>query len=112
MWPLDNLGTPPISHHKLIPLSWRPASGGGGTINSYVGSIPGFLNFGTPANGNANFSLEVWVNGGFGQNTDAGIITLGYGNGGEQFNLDCGGSDPAHRFRFFVRDAAGGVHAA
>jgi len=53
--------------------------------------------------------VEAWVNGGT-QTTDAGIITKGYGNGGEQFNLDCGGS--GHAFRFFVRDAGGGAHAA
>jgi hypothetical protein len=59
--------------------------------------------------GNAAFSVEAWVNGGT-QTTDAGIITKGYGSGGEQFNLDCGGS--GHAFRFFVRDAGGGAHAA
>jgi predicted alpha-1,6-mannanase (GH76 family) len=59
--------------------------------------------------GNAVFSVEAWVNGGA-QSTDAGLITKGYGNGGEQFNLDCGGG--GHAFRFFVRDASGGTHAA
>jgi len=43
----------------------------------------------------------------------AAIVTKGSGNGGEQFNLDCGG--PAggaytHTFRFFIRDTSGAVH--
>jgi hypothetical protein len=73
------------------------------TSNSCVTNIN--VDFATT--GNATFSLEAWVNGGA-QTTDAGLITKGYGSGGEQFNLDCGGS--GHSFRFFVRDAAGGVH--
>lgn len=60
--------------------------------------------------GNVAFSVEAWVNGGT-QTTDAGLVTRGYGSGGEQFNLDCGGS--GHAFRFFVRDAVGGnAHVA
>lgn len=94
------------------PTELAAGFGNGVSANSYMDWVPSFLNFGTPAGGSANFSLEAWVNGGFGQTTDAGILTLGYGNGGEQFNLDCGGSSPPHSFRFFVRDAAGGVHAA
>ncbi|MDB6065165.1 MAG: hypothetical protein JWR26_1373 [Pedosphaera sp.] len=73
--------------------------------NSCVTNIP--VDFGT--GGSATFSVEAWVNGGT-QATDAGLVTKGYGSGGEQFNLDCGGG--SHAFRFFVRDAAGGVHAA
>jgi predicted alpha-1,6-mannanase (GH76 family) len=67
------------------------------------------LNINFATTGNGTFSVEAWVNGGT-QTTDAGIITKGYGSGGEQFNLDCGGG--SHAFRFFVRDAGGGVHAA
>ncbi len=37
-------------------------------------------------------------------------MSLGYGNGGEQFNLDTGGTGGA--LRFFVRNAAGTVSAA
>jgi predicted alpha-1,6-mannanase (GH76 family) len=75
------------------------------TNNSCVTNI--FADFATT--GNATFSVEAWVNGGS-QTTDAGLITKGYGSGGEQFNLDCGGG--SHAFRFFVRDASGAVHAA
>jgi hypothetical protein len=49
------------------------------------------------------------VNGGA-QSNDSGLITKGTGAGGEQFNLDCGAA--SHAFRFFVRDANGGVHLA
>jgi hypothetical protein len=62
---------------------------------------------------NAEFSVEAWVDASP-QNADAGIVTKGYGGGGEQFDLDTG-SDPTskfHGFRFLVRDAAGNVHAA
>jgi len=59
--------------------------------------------------GNANFTVEAWANGGS-QTTDAGIITKGYGGGGEQFNLDCGAGN--HAFRFFVRDASGNAYLA
>jgi hypothetical protein len=59
--------------------------------------------------GSATFSVEAWVNGGA-QNSDSGLVTKGTGAGGEQFNLDCGGS--GHAFRFFVRDIAGTAHLA
>jgi len=61
------------------------------------------------ASGNGVFTVEAWVNGGA-QTTDAGLVTKGYGSGGEQFNLDCGGGN--HAFRFFVRDASGGARLA
>lgn len=73
--------------------------------NSCVTNIA--VNF--AAASNATFSIEAWVNGGA-QTTDAGIVTKGYGGGGEQFNLDCGGG--GHAFRFFVRDSSGGAHLA
>lgn len=69
------------------------------------------VDFGTPTN--AIFSIEAWVNG-YTQTKDAGIISKGYGSGGEQYILDTGsnGGSPTHAFRFFVRDASGAVHAA
>jgi hypothetical protein len=75
------------------------------SVNSFVGNIP--IDFATV--GNATFSVEAWVNGGA-QTSDCGLITKGTGAGGEQFNLDCGAA--SHAFRFFVRDANGGVHLA
>ncbi|MDB6063821.1 MAG: hypothetical protein JWR26_29 [Pedosphaera sp.] len=71
--------------------------------NSYVGNIP--VDFSVTNGGNGAFSVECWVNASA-QTSDAGIITKGYGAGGEQFNLDTG-SDfaPANHFwRFLVRD--------
>lgn len=73
--------------------------------------IPG-INFGTANGGTTTFSVEAWVNGGV-QTKDAGIVSLGYGGGGEQFNLDTGSDSLAsHGFRFFVRDAAGNTHSS
>jgi hypothetical protein len=68
------------------------------TTDSYVGDING-IDFAATTN-TATFSVEAWVNGGI-QATDAGIVTYGYGSGGEQFNLDTGNTK---RFRFSVRD--------
>jgi hypothetical protein len=75
--------------------------------DSYVGNIQG-IDFSTSAN-NAAFSIEAWVNGPT-QTNDSGIVTFGYGGGGEQFNLDTGGT--GHRFRFGVRDANNVAHNA
>jgi hypothetical protein len=88
-----------------------PGFGIASANNSYVGSIPTNINFATPTNVNAEFSVECWL-----QETalfnDNGIISLGYGNGGEEFALDCGGHDPAHDLRFYVRDAGGTAEGA
>jgi hypothetical protein len=67
------------------------------------------LTFAAPSNTSAAFSVEAWVEG-YGQYSDAGIVAKGYGGGGEQFALDTGGV--GYAFRFFVRDAGGGAHAA
>lgn len=70
------------------------------------------VDFSAPANDNAEFSIVAWVKGNA-QTIDAGIVTRGYGNGGEQFNLDTGSDSLAsHGFRFFVRDAFGNVDVA
>jgi hypothetical protein len=76
--------------------------------DSYVGNIEG-IDFGTYLN-NATFSAEAWVNGGA-QAAGAGVVTYGYGSGGEQFNLDTG-SGASHAFRFSVRDAVNVAHNA
>jgi hypothetical protein len=75
------------------------------SANSYVANVP--IDFATTTN--AMFSVEAWVNGGA-QTSDAGLITRGSGGGGEQLNLDCGGT--SHAFRFFVRDMTGAAHLA
>jgi hypothetical protein len=78
--------------------------------DSDANSIAG-INFGSPAGTSKAFTVEAWVNG-FSQTADCGIVTLGYGGGGEQFDLDCGadGGSPNHAFRFLIRDASGVVH--
>lgn len=80
---------------------------GGGSQDSFVGRVPAFTNFVAASNQPAAFSVEAWV-----QNPSsaaqsiggAGIVTYGYGGGGEQFALDCGGT--SNNFRFYFRDAA------
>jgi hypothetical protein len=88
-------------------------------VNSYAGEIDqsgsglSKIDFATPAGGNAEFSVEAWVTvfenvkTNLAQVGGAGIVTKGYGNGGEQFDLDLNGG-----FRFFVRDASGSVHSS
>jgi predicted alpha-1,6-mannanase (GH76 family) len=93
--------------NKLLDTHTVARFGSLSTSNSCVTNIA--LDFATYGNSSAAFSVEAWVNGGT-QTSDAGLVTKGYGNGGEQFNLDCGGG--GHAFRFFVRDMNGGVHAA
>jgi hypothetical protein len=78
------------------------------TSDSYVANITG-IDFSTWVN-SATFSVEAWVNGeGAAQANGAGIVTYGYGSGGEQFNLDNGNGG---RFRFSVRDAINVAHNA
>ena len=80
-----------------------------GGYDSYAGNIQG-ISFATPTNSSVALSVEAWVKG-TAQSINASIVTKGYGGGGEQFNLDCGGGS-SHTFRFFVRDAGGGSHLA
>ena len=85
----------------------HPAAGFGTLSSSNSCATNMAVDFSTT--GNANFSIEAWVEGGS-QTTDAGVVSKGYGSGGEQFNLDCGGG--SHAFRFFVRDASGNAYLA
>jgi len=66
-----------VDTHTAAEFGYLAAS------NSCVTNIQ--MDFSTTSN--ATFSVEAWVNGGS-QTTDAGLITKGYGAGGEQFNLD------------------------
>ena len=77
------------------------------TADSMVNGIG--LSFAAPRGQSAAFSVEAWVQGSAAQTVDAGIVTIGY-RGFEEFNLDCGGANPAHNFRFYVRDAGGNTH--
>jgi hypothetical protein len=72
------------------------------------------VNLAAPAGTSATFTIEAWVNG-YPQTEDAGLVSLGYGGGGEQFDLDTGSDGYAgndHAFRFFVRDASGNTHSS
>jgi len=80
-------------------------------VNSDIYGIATNIDFATTNGSSSNFSVECWVKG-YPQSVDAGIMTKGYGGGGEQFNLDCGSGSGAtpHSFRFFFRDASGATH--
>jgi hypothetical protein len=80
-----------------------------GGADSFAGNVSSYLNFAAPNGSSASFSFETWVSA-YAQTTNAGIVSLGSGNGGEQFCLDTGG--PGFSYRFFVRDAAGVAHGA
>jgi hypothetical protein len=79
-----------------------------GEIDQSASGLPN-VNFALPAGSNAELSVEAWVWAfenvitNRAQVAGAGIVAKGYGNGGEQFDLD-DNSD----FRFLVRDAVTG----
>jgi hypothetical protein len=73
--------------------------------NNLAGQGSTYLTFATPNGGNAEFSVEAWFNQYLVAGSGSGIVALGYGNGGEQFVLDTGGT--GNTLRFFVRNAAG-----
>ncbi|HEX3625647.1 MAG TPA: LamG-like jellyroll fold domain-containing protein [Verrucomicrobiae bacterium] len=83
---------------------FAPSNSYAGEIDQSGAGLPN-INFAMPSGGNAEFSIEAWVNSTNTQVQGAGIVAKGYGNGGEQFDLDVFGG-----FRFFVRDASGAVH--
>jgi hypothetical protein len=83
------------------------ANSGGDPGDQDANSIEG-INFGALSGTSAAFSISAWVSGFSTEVPGAGIVTLGWGNGGEQFNLDCGGTGNA--YRFFFRDASGTPH--
>jgi hypothetical protein len=56
---------------------------------------------------NAQFTIEAWVKAlGNQSGAGGGIVTKGYGGGGEQFCIDTGTTSPSS-FRFFVRTVGG-----
>ncbi|HEV2330214.1 MAG TPA: LamG-like jellyroll fold domain-containing protein [Verrucomicrobiae bacterium] len=81
-----------------------------------VFAIPATVDFSATNGGVSNFSIEAWVKGDFSQSSDAGLVSKGWGGGGEQFDMDCGNDatnaqNPyLHSYRFFVHDATGGTH--
>ncbi|HEY3862234.1 MAG TPA: LamG-like jellyroll fold domain-containing protein [Verrucomicrobiae bacterium] len=78
---------------------------GGLLQDNCVAGING-VNFFTPTNTATNMSIECWVN--LVNNTvaGAGIVSKGFGGGGEEFALDTGGTGNAFRFYFRNNGAA------
>ena len=85
---------------------------GGPGADSFAGNAPTLLNFAAPSGSSAAFSVEAWLNSqGTPQTSDAGVVAIGYGYGGEQFALDCGAKiGGARTLRFYVNDASGTTH--
>ena len=84
----------------------------GSSADSFVGQVPAFNNFVAATNTPAAFSVEAWVQNPSGNAqtvAGAGIVTYGYGGGGEQFAFDCGGT--SNNFRFYYRSAVNGTNA-
>jgi len=80
------------------------------TENDNTGNGVANLDFTEPTGSNAEFSVEAWVNGTVGENTNAGIVSIGtWGN--EQFTMDCGGA-PANYYRLSLRDSGNSIHNA
>ena len=75
------------------------------SVDSDVYGVAG-IDFAAPTNTSRTFSIAAWVNGATTQVSGAGIISKGYGSGGEQFDLDVYNNGA----RFFVRDAGGATH--
>lgn len=108
-----NLGQPGYSANNTVntdPTETAAQFGFNGFNDNDVYGIDG-VDFSTPAGMSATFTVEAWVNG-YQQTADAGIVSKGFGGGGEQFDLDTGsdGGSPSHSFRFLVRDASGAAH--
>jgi hypothetical protein len=106
----------PYDDYNKNPASFDPTAGSalfGSFIqnDSYVANIPN-LGISTPTNNSLNFTMECWIKAPTNQpgQLDAGVLAMGFGGGGEVFDLDLGGANPAHRWRFFFRDAGGVTH--
>ena len=80
------------------------------TSDSMVGSING-IDLSSPTNVPGALAVEAWYKGSSDQLGGAGIISGGFGGGGEIFAIDCGAAAfPTNGIRFFFRDAA--AHAS
>lgn len=76
--------------------------------DSFMGQGSPYVDFATPSGSNAEFSVEAWINSPGGQSLDAGIVCIGYGFGGEEFDIDC----PNDTLRCYINTASGAtVHA-
>jgi hypothetical protein len=79
------------------------AAGFGGLYGVSENSYVGGMTLDLASTTNTAFSAEAWVNG-YGP-TGGAIVGKGWGGGGEEFYIDCGGANGA--YRFFVRNTSG-----
>jgi hypothetical protein len=70
-------------------------------VDNYVTAING-VNFYAPSNSDSSLSVEAWVYLNDNVLAGAAVVAKGYGNGGEEFALDMGGTD--NDFRFYYRN--------
>lgn len=111
-----NLGLPGYNTHELTETAAQFGFNANLQDND-VFAIPTNVDFSAPSGSSSQFSIEAWVQGGGVQTTDAGLVSKGYGAGGEQFDMDCGSdttnaqNPTAHSYRFGVRDASGNFYS-
>jgi hypothetical protein len=109
------LGQPGYTANNTVNTDPTETSAEFGLVSLTDGNAYGIggIDFSAPTNNSVAFTVEAWVNG-FTQTKDAGLVSKGYGGGGEQFDLDTGsdGAPTVHGFRFLVRDASGATHNA
>ena len=78
--------------------------------DSMVEGVTG-MNLSSPTNVPGALSVEAWYKGTVDQIGGAGLISAGFGGGGEIFAIDCGtGNFPTNGLRFYFRDAANASH--
>lgn len=93
----------------LEPTEMSALFANSASLGSYMGNTSSYLDLSTSSN--AEFTVEAWVNATYKPNYDAGLVTIGYGYGGEQFCLDCGAHDPDHDVRFYVNAVNGTTYS-
>lgn len=80
-------------------------------ISNYLGTTMTNVDYSVPNGQNGEFTVEAWAKGypNLIQASGGGIVGKGYGNGGEEFNMDVHGG-----FRFYCRTAnpSGGLAAS
>lgn len=109
---LGGVGYTPFPSYSGLDTNFMAAAFGGAFVNNSDAYGVAGIDFSSPANTSKAFTIEAWAIG-YQQTRDAGLVTKGYGNGGEQFDLDTGsdGGSPSHAYRFLVRAASGATYA-
>lgn len=102
------LGAPGYSS-ATEPLDTAAGFGIDASPDSFLGQGSPYLDLATPNGSNAEFTVECWVNSAEQtQVLDAGIVCMGFGFGGEEFDIDT----PNNQLRFYVRNTTGTSFAA